>query len=137
MIEPTAARARTAKPAPSTAPAPARSFSAADRTVIDLHYVYLTQIWSMNGWKLYTRYKKHLPAERRSEVDAFITLFMNQAPYATVRAALDSILAAIWDAADWHALIRDPALLDGEHYDREEWQALLDRADAAHRRPSA
>ena len=137
VIEPTAARSRSAKAAPSAAPAPARAFSAADRTVIDLHYVYLTQIWSMNGWKLYTRYKKHLPAERRREVDDFINLFMNQAPDTTVRAALDAILAAIWDAADWYAVIRDPAVVADEAYDREGWQALLDRAAAAHRRPSA
>lgn len=137
IVEPSAARARSARPVTRTAAAPARAFSPAEHAVIDLHYVYLTQIWSMNDWKLYNRYKKHLPAERRKEVDGFITLFMNQAPDTAVRAALEAILAAAWDAADWDAVIRDPALLAYEAYDRDEWQALLDRADAARRRPDA
>ena len=97
--------------------------------VADLHFFYLTKVWNANVWTVYSRYKKHLPRERRSEVDRlcdFVVMGMGDATEA--RARLDSILAAIWDAEDWLALISNPKLLESDFVSeatRERWERQL------------
>jgi hypothetical protein len=85
-------------------PAARRKWTAAERAVIDAHERYLTEVWDMNNWTLYSRYKKHLPAARRGDVDGLVDVMMNDEPEA-FRAALESILAEIWDAEDWGAFV--------------------------------
>jgi len=46
-------------------PVARRTWSSSERAIVDLHFHYLMNLWSMNDWKVYYRYKKHLPAERR------------------------------------------------------------------------
>lgn len=96
--------------------------------IVDLHFHYMAYLWNMNDWKIYNRYKKHLPAERRGEVDAWINLRMTGASDETLREALEAILVTIWDADDWEKAIRDPKLLQHEPLEPdelEEWQRLL------------
>ena len=70
-----------------------------ERAIIELHFHYLTNIWSLNDWKVYSRYKKHLPRESRFEVDQLVDLMMRKLPR-EMRAKLDAIFARIWDADD-------------------------------------
>jgi hypothetical protein len=95
---------------------------------LELHLYYLTELWSMNSWSLYNRYKKHLPKERRPEVDAWINLHMTGASRDALRAALSKLLEGTWEREDWARVIRDPKLLEGEVLttaQRREWAAML------------
>jgi hypothetical protein len=100
-------------PAKGVKPAPTRShvWTPADRAILAMHQTYWAEIFSMNGWKLYHRYKKHLPAERRREVDALCNLV---ATGGEIEPAVEAILGSIWDADDWLAAIRDPRLASDE-----------------------
>jgi hypothetical protein len=125
-------RREAAKPTQVTArgavSAAARSWTTPERVTVDLHIYYLTQIWNLNNWKLYYRYKRHLPPERRHEVDRWVDL-MTKAPLEELRQALEMILAGIWEADDWDAAIRDPEILKHEPLDQwqlEDWQRRLD-----------
>lgn len=53
----------------SPAPSPAHLLDEKQRRLLELHFSYLTEIWNANVWTVYRRYKKHLPRERRAEVD--------------------------------------------------------------------
>jgi hypothetical protein len=120
--------------ASALAPAETRHWSKHEVTVVDLHFHYLTKLWNLNDWKVYQRYKKHLPAERRGEVDELVNLIMTHAPDERVRQALEAILATIWEADDWDAVIRAPDLLKYEPLDpeqREDWRRRLERVASA------
>jgi hypothetical protein len=113
----------------TTAPPPPAPVVAVDRDVLALHVHYWTHIFQMNGWKLYNRYKKHLPAERRREVDRLCDLVaMGTDDETALPRAVERILSAIWTDDDWRAAIRDPRLAADEPLDadqRAEWQRLL------------
>ena len=99
-----------------------REWSARERAIIDLHFYYLTNVWSLNDWKVYSRYKKHLPAESRFEVDQLVDLMMKDLPTA-MRAKLEAIFAVVWEAEDWLAVIASDQLArDLEPADRNAWQ---------------
>jgi hypothetical protein len=100
-----------------------------DPDVLALHVYYWTKLFELNNWTLYELYQKHLPADRRHEVDDLINLMMTRSPAFEIERAIESILVAVWDAEDWNAVIRDPSLLSYEPRTPEElaeWQRLLD-----------
>ena len=106
----------------------AREWSARERAIIDLHFYYLTNVWSLNDWKVYSRYKKHLPKESRFEVDQLVDLMMKHLPR-EMRAKLEAIFAAVWDAEDWLAVLRsDELATDLDADQRDAWRRKLARA---------
>ena len=110
-------------------PTPPRTTNATvDARVLALHVHYWTELFQMNGWKLYNRYKKHLPAERRREVDQLCNHVAMGSDSADVQRAVEHILATIWTADDWDAVIRDPEIVASEPLDasqRADWQRRL------------
>ena len=115
-----------ATPVPEAAPA-----ATVDRGVLALHVHYWSELFQANNWILYKLYKKHLPAERRREVDRLGDLVMMGGEPEDFERAISAILGAIWTAADWAAAIRDPAILADEPLSAEQladWQARLARA---------
>lgn len=99
------------------------SWTAEEEVTLELHREYWATVFSLNNWKLYNRYKKHLPADERRDVDQLcgaIALGNDDALPGLVK----SILARIWSCEDWDAVIRDPALFDG---DERVWRAWLAR----------
>ncbi len=99
-----------------------------DARVLALHVHYWTELFQMNGWKLYNRYKKHLPAERRREVDELCNHVVMGSDADDIQRAVEQILATIWTADDWDAAIRDPALVAAEPLDARQladWQRRL------------
>jgi hypothetical protein len=123
---------RAAKTARPPKPGPAVPPATVDRAVLALHVHYWTGIFQMNCWTLYNKYKKHLPAERRREVDALIDLLARSdwnPPRVEVEREVEAILATVWDAADWDTAVRDPGLLTYEGRTAEEvaaWERLLE-----------
>jgi hypothetical protein len=116
------AKSRVALP-PST-----RTWSPRERAIIDLHFHYLTNVWSLNDWKVYHRYKKHLPPESRFEVDTLVDLMMRDLPK-HMREKLEAIFAVVWDAEDWLAVISSEELardLDPDH--RDAWRQRVARS---------
>jgi hypothetical protein len=102
-----------------------REWTARERTIIDLHFYYLANVWGLNDWKVYYRYKKHLPAESRFEVDAIVDLMMRGFPR-EMRAKLESIFAVVWDAEDWLALLSSEELgRDLDEEQRAAWKRKL------------
>jgi len=83
----------------------------------------------MNSWKLYTRYKPHLPASRRAEVDALVSaLVAREESDEELQGRLEAILVDTWDAEDWDAFIRNPKLLEDEVLSEEQlddWKRRL------------
>ena len=121
------AKKKPAKPRVPIAPS-TRTWSARERAIIDLHFYYLTNVWSLNDWKVYNRYKKHLPAESRSEVDELVDLMMRDLPK-LMRDKLESILAIVWDAEDWLAVIAsDELAADLDVDDRNAWRQRVARS---------
>ena len=117
-----------------------RNWSPRERVIVDLHLHYLTQLWSMNDWKVYNRYKRNLPAQRRREVDELINMMMTGASDEELRRAFEAILATIWDADDWEAMIRDPQLLQNERLEEaqlRDWQRRLEQAVAPSSDPNS
>ncbi len=121
-----------AKPAvPKKRKQPTRSSAATatvDPAVLALHTRYWSEIFQMNGWKLYARYKKYLPAERRREVDQLCNLVALGSDPDEIEHAVKAILTTIWTADDWNAAIRDPRLAADEPLDPDqlaEWQRRL------------
>ena len=99
-----------------------REWSARERTIIDLHFYYLSNVWSLNDWKVYYAYKKHLPPQSRFEVDSVVDLMMKGLPK-EMRAKLDAIFAVIWDAEDWLAVLSNEELArDLEVDERNAWR---------------
>lgn len=122
----TVSRARTRKTpgANEPTPPPKASWSDEEKATVDLHCEYWSTVFSMNNWKLYGRYKKHLPADQRRDVDALCNAVATGDDDA-VCGLVKGILARIWRCEDWDAVIRDPALVDGEEDVWEEWLARV------------
>jgi hypothetical protein len=116
VIEPRGRRA----PAPRAVTPPPPPAGDVDRAELALHVHYWTEIFQLNCWKLYHRYKKHLPAERRHEVDKLCDLVVRGAELSDVERAVVAILGTVWAADDWRAAIRDPELARYEPLDREQ-----------------
>lgn len=126
IVHPVRRRARTARPKAKAKATTARA--TVDAKVLALHVHYWTELFQMNGWKLYNRYKKHLPAERRREVDQLCNHVAVGSDGAEIQRAVEQILASIWTADDWDAAIREPALVADEPLDarqRADWQRRL------------
>jgi hypothetical protein len=119
------AKARAPKAAAaSKSPPPKESWSEKDKATLDLHCEYWAAVFSMNNWKLYNRYKKHLPADERRGVDELCNaVAVGDDPQ--VHQRVKRILARIWACEDWDAVIRDPALIDSEGDVWDEWRARL------------
>ncbi len=117
--------------APKAAPSPGapRKPSPRQQATIALHLHYLTTLWSMNNWKLYTRYKRHLPAPRRDEVEDLVSALVERgASDEELQGRLEAILVDTWEAEDWNAFIRNPKLLEGEVLSEEQlddWKRRL------------
>jgi hypothetical protein len=117
--------------APKAAPSPGapRKPSPRQQATIALHLHYLTTLWSMNNWKLYTRYKRHLPAARRDEVEDLVSALVERAASdEELQGRLEAILVDTWEAEDWNAFIRNPKLLEGEVLSEEQlddWKRRL------------
>lgn len=98
-----------------------------DPRVLALHLHYWSDLFQMNCWKLYNRYKKHLPAERRHDVDELCDHVALGNDVALCK-GVEDILSAIWKADDWNAAIRDPELVRWEPLSAEQladWQRRL------------
>jgi hypothetical protein len=105
-----------------------RAWTPRERAIIDVHFYYLSNVWSLNDWHVYYRYKKHLPRESRFEVDSVVDLMMKGQPK-LVRAKLESIFAVIWDAEDWLAVLASDELVRDLDADvKTAWKARLARA---------
>ncbi len=137
IVQPARRTARAVRPAGKAKslakPKPKRTLTSAPSATVDaqalaLHVHYWTELFQMNGWKLYNRYKKHLPAERRREVDQLCNHVAMGSDGAEIQRAVEQILASIWTADDWDAAIRDPELVEAEPLDasqRADWQRRL------------
>jgi hypothetical protein len=134
IVRPAGRTARPRATAKATAKAKAkRTVPSAPRAKVDaqvlaLHVHYWAELFQMNGWKLYNRYKKHLPAERRREVDELCNHVAMGSDGEVIQRAVEQILATIWTADDWDAAIRDPELVAAEPLDarqRADWQRRL------------
>ncbi|MFO0612219.1 MAG: hypothetical protein U0414_06515 [Polyangiaceae bacterium] len=123
----TETRSRKAAPAHDLPVRPSKAtWTVEEQATLDLHVAYWASVFSMNNWKLYNRYKKHLPANQRRDVDALCSAVALGNEDA-VADSVKSVLARVWGDEDWDAVIRDPALVDGE---REVWEAWLARISA-------
>jgi hypothetical protein len=131
IVQPVRRAKRAVRPkvtAKAKRPVPSAKGATVDAHVLALHVHYWTELFQMNGWKLYNRYKKHLPAERRREVDQLCNHVAMGSDVAEVQRAVERILATIWTADDWDAAIRDPELVAVEPLDasqRADWQRRL------------
>lgn len=126
-----AASARKSEPKVPTArgPAPKTTWSPDERAVVDLHVHYWEHVFSMNTWSLYNRYKKHLPADVRGDVDALCNA-VALGNVDELRPRVEQILARTWSAEDWGVVIRSPKL-DDDGADDEvlaEWRRRTGRA---------
>ncbi len=104
---------------------PKVSWNERESATVDLHSEYWSTVFSMNNWKLYNRYKKHLPADQRRNVDELCNAVAmgNDDVADRVR----GILARVWECEDWNAVIREPKLIDG---DDDVWRAWLKHVSA-------
>jgi len=118
--------ARKPKATVASKPPPKESWSEGERATLELHCEYWLMIFSLNNWKLYHRYKRHLRADQRPDVDELCNAIGMGADHEVPR-RVESILARIWNAEDWDKIIRDPQLVDG---DDDVWQAWLARVSA-------
>jgi hypothetical protein len=97
--------------------------------VLAVHVYYWQHVFELNGWVLYQRYKKHLPATRRREVDQLVDLSVRGAEPGELERAVEQILSTVWSSDDWIAAIRDPRLSADETLSGErlaEWQRQLE-----------
>jgi hypothetical protein len=117
-----AKRRATAKPAPTVKAPPI------DPKELALHIHYWSELFQMNTWSLANRYKKHLPAERRREVETLLGYVAMGSEPGDIERSVTAILGTIWAADDWAAAIRDPALIAHEPLDdlqRADWARRL------------
>lgn len=125
------------RPAPAPAPAPRATpkrkakpaRQAIDPRVLALHLHYWSDLFQMNCWKLYNLYKKHLPSERRREVDELCN-HVALGEETKLRRGVENVLEAVWKATDWDAAIRDPELVRWEPLSAAQladWQQRLAR----------
>jgi hypothetical protein len=103
------------------------------RPTLDLHIFYWTHVWCMNSWSLCYRYKKHLPAADRRQVDELC----NAAAMGKTReipARVEKILSQTWRQEDWAAFIRNPKLDDaGTGKDTlRRWREMTGRGETLH-----
>jgi hypothetical protein len=123
-----AAKTRTSKPKAVISPGgptppPKESWSNEESATLDLHCEYWGTVFSMNNWKLYNRYKKHLPADQRRDVDELCNaVAMGDDDELAER--VRSILARVWHCDNWDSVIRNAELIDG---DEDVWQAWRSR----------
>lgn len=104
--------------------------AAIDPKELALHIHYWSELFQMNTWTLANRYKKHLPAERRREVETLLGYVGMGAEPGQIERAVTAILGSIWAADDWATVIRDPALIAHEPLDdaqRADWARRLGR----------
>lgn len=127
----TRAKARTPKTSEPLAPAK-ESWTEEDEAILDLHREYWATVFSMNNWKLYNRYKKHLPSDQRRDVDQLCSA-VAMGDGDQLHQLTKSILARIWSCEDWDVVIRDPALIDNEGDVWDEWQARVSSSRACTR----
>jgi hypothetical protein len=78
----------------------------------------------MNNFKLYNRYKKHLPAPERPDVDRLCDA-VARGDTAAIQKSVESILGRIWTSEEWDKVIRDPKLVDGDEEEWAAWRARL------------
>jgi len=97
------------------------TWSEEEMATVALHCEYWSTIFSLNNWTLYHRYKKHLPADQRRDVDLLAEFIAKFDDNDEVMRRVQDILARIWDCEDWDAFIRDPKLEDGDEPVWQEW----------------
>lgn len=100
------------------------SWNEKELATVERHCEYWCTIFSGNNWILYNRYKKHLPADQRRDVDVLCDAVLMRGDKNEAMRHIQDILARIWDCEDWDAFIRDPKLMDG---DERVWQKWLTR----------
>jgi hypothetical protein len=108
--------------------------SARQRAVAGMLLHYFRNLWSMNGWRVYNRLKKHLPAERRAEVDRLVDLINRSTPENVLRGAMESIVDGVWESDDLVAMIAHPDFLDDSEAlpdDVRDWERRLAELPAA------
>ena len=105
-------------------PGSTRDWSPSETVTVDLHAQYWVEVWSLNNWKLYNHYKKHLPKHRRSKVDEICSA-LDKGAYGRVRQLVETVLAEIWDHENWDEIIRSPELVDNEPIVWRAWQRKL------------
>ena len=135
---PKKAAPRKAEPAQSdvdwTVPLPRRYRLSDDaRPTLALHVFYWTEVWSMNTFTLYNRYKKHLPAADRHLVDELANaVAMGNA--AEIPSRVEHILERTWQAEDWGAFIRSPKLDDAgtDEDTARRWRQMTGRGETLH-----
>jgi len=111
-------------------PPTTRQWTPRERAIVELHLHYLTQVWSVSDWKIYNQYKKHLAPEHRAEVDRLLDMILIGKP-GPFRELHETIMAAIWDATDWLAVLDDPKACDFDDAEqRAAWEARVARVRA-------
>jgi hypothetical protein len=103
------------------------------RPTLDLHVFYWSEVWSMNTFTLYNRYKKHLPAADRSLVDELANAVATGAT-AEIPSRVEDILQKTWQAEDWAAFIRSPKVDDPGTDDdtARRWREMTGRGEGLH-----
>jgi hypothetical protein len=143
-FQPSAAPARNPAPARGPSPSPSeddwtvplpRRYRLPDaaRPTLDLHVFYWTEVWSMNTFTLYNRYKKHLPAADRGLVDELANAAA-MGTTAEIPSRVEHILQKTWEAEDWGAFIRSPKVDDPGTDDdtARRWREMTGRGEALH-----
>lgn len=143
-FQPSAAPARN--PAPAHGPVPAhdeddwtlpmpRRYRLPEdtRPTLELHVFYWSEVWSMNSFTLYNRYKKHLPAADRRWVDKLANA-VAMGNTAEIPPLVERILVETWQAEDWAAFIRSPKVDDPgtDHDTARRWREMTGRGEALH-----
>jgi hypothetical protein len=105
-------------------PSPKTSWTAQEKQTLALHCSYWSEVWSMNNFRLYNCYKKHLRAAERPDVDRLADA-VARGDTAEIGTLVSSILARIWTAEDWDKIVRDPKLVDGDDDEWSQWRARL------------
>ena len=121
----TSRRRKQTTPSSGTKPGRKESWSEKEMVTVGLHCEYWCTIFNANNWNLYNRYKKHLPADQRRDVDALCDAIFTHGDKTEAMRRIQDILARIWDCEDWDAFIRDPKLVDGDERVWREWQARM------------
>jgi hypothetical protein len=121
---------RASRPAIKAPPADAATrHEPVDPRVLAVHVYYWRHVFQLNGWVLYQRYKKHLPAARRRDVDQLVDLSVRGGGPGELERAVEHILSTVWSSDDWIAAIGDRRLSADETLSGEqllEWQHQLE-----------
>lgn len=100
------------------------SWTPQEKQTLALHCSYWADVWSMNNFRLYNCYKKHLRAAERPDVDRLCDA-VARGDSAAIQKSVEGILARIWSAEDWDKVIRDRKLVDGDDDEWTAWRARL------------